>query len=253
MALKKDYSNIKKFKLTALEYSHTKEHVTFWKFACDCGNIKIMQVNNFIANKLKSCGCQRYLNKKAIIKDTQYGKQSINFIDITGNKYNQLIALNFIENGRWLFKCDCGKVKNFHRNSVVHGRTKSCGCLRKGKRNLLPPREAALNVYFSAYKGSAKHRKKSFQLTIEDFKLITSKDCYYCGQSPQEIKRKHKLNYNCIANGIDRINNDIGYELNNCVPACIDCNKAKSMMSKEQFLNFIKRVYNFNFGDKSNA
>lgn len=56
--------------------------------------------------------------------------------DITGQKFNRLTAVKFVkkDNKRkpyWLFKCNCGKEKVIGKYSVVHGRTKSCGCLHK--------------------------------------------------------------------------------------------------------------------------
>lgn len=64
----------------------------------------------------------------------------------TGDKYNKLTAIKFIEmRGRshqhWLFKCDCGNEKVLSADSVKRERTKSCGCLAKdilsgNKRNL---------------------------------------------------------------------------------------------------------------------
>lgn len=30
----------------------------------------------------------------------------------------------------WLFRCDCGNMKEALLSNVVHGKTKSCGCIR---------------------------------------------------------------------------------------------------------------------------
>ena len=44
-------------------------------------------------------------------------------------------------------------------------------------------------------------------------------------------------------NGIDRVDNNRGYEIENVVPCCTSCNSAKMDLSKEDFLCRIKRCY----------
>lgn len=56
------------------------------------------------------------------------------FRDITGQKFNRLTAVSFIErrnrHSYWLFKCDCGKDHITSMNSVTMNNSKSCGCLK---------------------------------------------------------------------------------------------------------------------------
>ena len=56
--------------------------------------------------------------------------------DLTGVKFGRLLALK--TNGKdtrkkylWLCKCDCGNVTTVSSDSLVQGKTKSCGCLHK--------------------------------------------------------------------------------------------------------------------------
>lgn len=55
--------------------------------------------------------------------------------EISGQKFNKLTAICFshIEKGHyfWKFRCDCGKETIAEKNSVISGKTKSCGCYRK--------------------------------------------------------------------------------------------------------------------------
>lgn len=60
---------------------------------------------------------------------------SRNFKDYTGMKVHRLTFLEFVgvaENGnsRWKVRCDCGEVFIVIASNVLHGGTKSCGCLR---------------------------------------------------------------------------------------------------------------------------
>lgn len=55
--------------------------------------------------------------------------------DITGQKFNMLTALEFVEMGGrrgsiWRFRCDCGKIVERSATSVMTGNAKSCGCLK---------------------------------------------------------------------------------------------------------------------------
>jgi hypothetical protein len=54
----------------------------------------------------------------------------------SGQRYNRLVALEFVscgrnsQNLRWRFKCDCGREHEALVAHVRRGNTKSCGCLR---------------------------------------------------------------------------------------------------------------------------
>ena len=83
-----------------------------WLFLCDCGNEKVLDCSNVINGHTKSCGCANYSN-------------------ITGQRFGKLVAIKPIktEKGlKWLFKCDCCNEKIIAQNSVIRGRTRSCGC-----------------------------------------------------------------------------------------------------------------------------
>lgn len=83
-------------------------------------------------------------------------------------------------------------------------------------------------------KYKAIQRGKVWNLTnIEAYKLIIA-ECNYCGFKP---------NWPETRVGIDRVNNEIGYEVANCVSCCFTCNSAKKELSTEEFVAWIKRVY----------
>lgn len=71
-----------------------------------------------------------------------------------------------------------------------------------------------------------------FNLSVEEFNLLLSENCDYCG--------------NINANGIDRIDSEIGYTKENSTPCCKICNIMKYTHSKEFFLNHINKIYKFN-------
>lgn len=76
---------------------------------------------------------------------------------------------------------------------------------------------------FGAYK-----RSLEFELTSDDVDSLITKDCDYCGISP--------------AKGIDRVDNAVGYTLENCVPCCKTCNVMKMTLSVSDFINHVRRI-----------
>lgn len=72
---------------------------------------------------------------------------------------------------------------------------------------------------YEEYKKRATEKKQvEFELSMEEFNKLKRLDCYMC------LKTTTFANLN----GIDCINNDIGYTLENCMPCCYDCNKMKN-------------------------
>lgn len=86
------------------------------------------------------------------------------------------------------------------------------------------------NRKFSTYKCSAKkHAGREFSITKEQFMELWQKPCYYCNGSIKTI-------------GIDRVNNEKGYTVDNIVPCCKLCNYAKRGLSKAEFISLCSSV-----------
>lgn len=84
-------------------------------------------------------------------------------------------------------------------------------------------------VRYATYKRGALRRGYVFELTLEEFNNLWNAPCSYCAEPINGI-------------GIDRINNSIGYTLNNTCACCTDCNMMKGKMSKEQFINKCQQI-----------
>lgn len=87
----------------------------------------------------------------------------------------------------------------------------------------------SLNHKYRNYQWNAKRRKIEFGLSKEQVKQIVSHNCFYCGGN-EHI-------------GIDRVNNFLGYFLDNCVPCCMRCNRMKSNLDFNDFILHIGRIY----------
>jgi hypothetical protein len=56
-------------------------------------------------------------------------------LDVTGNRFGNLVALGPVERRMsgvvWLCQCDCGNTASTQLGNLRNGHTHSCGCLRK--------------------------------------------------------------------------------------------------------------------------
>jgi len=172
-------------------------------------------------------------------------------IDLTGKNFNRLTVIKRsypnTKQGhpRWLCKCDCGIEKVINGTDLRIGKTQSCGCLQREivSKKRLKPRLSNMRVTISNYKAGAERRGLEWDLTEEQFKEITQKDCYYCGTKPNNRIENKGSNGAYIYNGIDRVNNNKGYTIENSVPCCYTCNRRKGKSSLQEYKDWIKQTY----------
>lgn len=184
---------------------------------------------------------------KIVLKETAYGKRGLRFIDIIGQKFERLSVISFIginknKKAEWLCQCECGNTKIVEGKMLRDGTIKSCGCLWVESISL-PKGEASFNHFYLEYELGAKKRGIEFNLSKDEFKLLTSRVCYYCGSEPIERNSSNSVNGKYVGNGIDRVENKAGYVISNCVSCCKSCNVAKATMSKYEFLDLIRKIY----------
>jgi|WetSurMetagenome_2_1015567.scaffolds.fasta_scaffold02484_13 hypothetical protein len=165
--------------------------------------------------------------------------------DLTGQVYGDLTVVkqgkNIRTHAAWVCKCTCGKQRLVRSDYLQRGKTKNCGSrcpLLKGS--------YAQTCLYHVYKYTcAKSRGLEFTLTREQFSKLISKPCHYCGCQPnQKFSTPTKTDY-CKYNGLDRLNNKLGYTLRNVVPCCLQCNRSKCTLSVGEFFSWLKQVYEY--------
>ena len=71
-------------------------------------------------------------------------------VDITGQRFGRLTALGYSPSvgtrSRWIFRCDCGTLRQIIQSNVLRGLTVSCGCRM---------RETRVNTYRHGFKTRA--------------------------------------------------------------------------------------------------
>jgi hypothetical protein len=186
--------------------------------------------------------------------------------EMLGKTFNKLTIISFAvykdrkttksRDAFWNCNCSCGTKNVLVSNSnLISGHVKSCGCYMIEKLKVLHKNNIKLHAPFYSvlkeYTNGAKIRNLSFDLNETQFKKITKSNCYYCNEPPSTIKYKNgKYEFKgepYIYNGIDRVDNDKGYILENCVSCCRDCNWMKGVLNKEKFFKKIKEIYNYQF------
>lgn len=178
--------------------------------------------------------------------------------NLVGLKFNRLLVLDKIESKaygkykkrQWKCLCDCGNIAYAITSQLKNNLTKSCGCLHKeyssingiNSRHKVAKHNTGYNTIYSAYKNNARNRGLSFDLDKDYFIKLLSMNCSYCGIEPSSIYDKSY--YRITYNGIDRIDNNIGYIKSNVVTCCKICNIAKNNLSFEDFYDWVHRIIN---------
>ncbi len=131
------------------------------------------------------------------------------------------------------------------RNKLPNSTTISCKTRWKTAKG-----HSGLVAAYSQIRYASKKRKLEFNLTIDEFKRLSVQDCHFCGRKPHQYKYPHSSNVSeawmkhglFIKNGLDRINNNLGYSVSNCFPACSTCNFMRGSLSVAQFKRHIKKL-----------
>jgi hypothetical protein len=86
---------------------------------------------------------------------------------------------------------------------------------------------------FTKLKSGAKQRGLKFDLTIDQYKNLIDNNCIYCiGPLPKS------------GAGLDRIDNNKGYTIDNVVPCCRNCNVLRSnLLTKEEMHRVISLLH----------
>jgi hypothetical protein len=180
------------------------------------------------------------------------------FLNLTGKKYGRWTVdhrevFNSTSGTLWVCQCDCGTTRGVSTSSLRSGLSKSCGCLHREivRRGRIHPTDMALSRLHQHLKHSAKQRGFCWSLTYADVAFFCSQNCMYCGLKPfQKFRNRYmvdrKVTYlhvpDFVYNGLDRVDNSLGYIQDNCVPCCGICNNMKGTMTREEFVVCVRRI-----------
>lgn len=132
-------------------------------------------------------------------------------------------------------------ILDFHKDEASKdGYRASCkDCVCESKRKNRDPFN--LSRAYSNYRKNAENRGYCFNLTLEDFVNFVRNKCCYCGTETN----KGRNGQSCLM-GIDRVDNNKGYTIENTAPCCWSCNHMKYQSSKEDWIGKMKAIIIYN-------
>ena len=200
-----------------------KSRMAYWLCKCDCGKTTIVRGGHLTTGKIQSCGCLRN-ELIAKVQHTKHKNCTVNHKRLVnvGDKFNNLTVISYLENSKYLCRCDCGNLKVAVSYNLLHNITRNCGCSVKRY-------TVGLGIKRGPYKhGKYKTRLYSIYAAMKDrcFNKKSRAYKYYGGRGItvcDEWKNDFMNFYNwAISNGykddlsIDRIDVNGNYEPNNC-------------------------------------
>ncbi len=155
----------------------------------------------------------------------------------------------------YLIECKCGYQRyihlsewariqnNTHTSNLIQNGCRRCNILDK---SIESKTQAIYKRLLKAIESSCKRKGREFNLSIEQAINIYKSNCYYCNTPPSNIFKSNNIDgFTLKYTGVDRVDSSKGYTIDNVVPACIHCNRAKNDLGQKEFYNLISRIYSF--------
>ena len=124
--------------------AESKHNEATWLCRCDCGK-EIEASGSSLRNEhTSSCGCLRSDNGRK-----RSGNAGRSAKDLTGKRFGRLTVLeragSLGGHALWHCRCDCGNEVDVKSVQLVHGYSKSCGCLKRenGQKSIVNTSAAA--------------------------------------------------------------------------------------------------------------
>ena len=92
-----------------------------------------------------------------------------------------------------------------------------------------------IKIHYSNYTRCAGDKNLDFEISQEEFNKIVNEPCHYCN-----IIQERGFN------GVDRLDSNTGYVIDNCVSCCKTCNYMKCSLSADVFLKRIEHILTYN-------
>jgi len=178
--------------------------------------------------------------RMGLFRSNRYGER-----DIAGLRSGKLTAIEPTKMRHpdnsviWLCRCDCGNEKLYPTYYITGKQIKSCGCVYKVSD------QGNVSALLRTYKSLAKKRGLVWGLSRTRFNYLIRLDCEYCGSAPSQKVSSSSRNNPLVYNGVDRVDPQRGYEINNCVPCCKHCNQSKWTNTVEEWTAHMKLVLSY--------
>lgn len=230
------------------------------KFAREIKDFRIIDVAN--ALDISESSLKKY-EESCIVPKLEVLVSLCLYLDIDLNDYG--IKSEYIENKNKIPKCI--KVKKYYDEilskkicCIFTKQNKTVFLIKNNneyilinkitynlKQSHLPKELQELYVHNIIGRSLQKEFNINNVISIEKYLKTVSEPCYYCGNTGEKeviIKTKNSENKIFKYNGIDRLDNELGYVNNNIVSCCSICNYMKGQLSVNQFVNKCQDIVN---------
>jgi hypothetical protein len=227
-----------KFEITKKESSRNEKGSYIYTFYIKCVNCGSEKTTS--GSHLERCICNNC--RKESTNDKYIGQITGCYKVLSFSHYGESKTQTRYFNVQCI-NCNTISVKSL---KTILTTTEHCSNCEIKKRKT-PTLDAPRNCVKSSYVSGAVDRGYIFNLSDEKFDELIFGNCFYCGQEPEEYKsdlRLNKTNLPFKRNGIDRLNNSIGYTEENCVTSCSKCNRMKSDLDYLDFIQHINKIVN---------
>ena len=209
-----------------------------WMCQCECGTVRSVSGQSLRDGQDRCGRCSRR-------------------IDLTGQRFGRLTVTTDTgaRNGKgfWLCVCDCGNEVELYASRLRGSRSRpgvrSCGCLLDEWRNNQPIKsinDINGTRLYNLYRRAAILRGYKFCLSVTEVAGMILQPCHYCGATGSmswSLNRKQGGQDRISYNGIDRVDNSLGYSISNCVPCCKMCNNIKKAYTLDVLMDWVARIH----------
>lgn len=148
----------------------------------------------------------------------------------------------------WLCICECGNKTKRSSTHLQKGKQNRCkSCAYASRPQSIRRLSALERIFRLKVVRNAKKRNIPVEIDHNQYFNIAKNNCNYCDSPPEKInvyENKHSKSEYLYINGIDRVDTNKGYSLDNIVSCCKFCNTAKLDNNLEYFKNKIIKIYN---------
>ena len=193
------------------------------------------------------------------MKLNSYSYLEITVDDIIGKKFGLIEITEFVKRERhpkhncykhfYIGRCECGNEKEYLRQNIITGHTKSCGCLKKRLGSANPTFTGSGELgggHWAQIKRHAIGRDLAFEITPDDAWTVFQNQDGQCALSGLPIYlnlgRNQTTKSTIKTASLDRIDSTKGYVSGNIQWVHKDINKMKMDLTTERFKELCKLV-----------
>ncbi len=136
-------------------------------------------------------------------------------IDVSGERFSKLVAIEYFGKSYWTCRCDCGNIKVIHLQKMKSGWTKSCGCIQKEwARDRQYKHGKTRTSIYRIYRGML---RRCYDVDNPAYHNYGGRGIDVCGRWLESFSNFYSDMGDKPENmSLDRINNNKGYSLENC-------------------------------------